>query len=390
MDRRHFLGSLCLATVMMQAGCASTTLRSSPSSSSRTRWLVRGSEGYDALSFLAPLSGDPFYLNYYRDAVAAFAPRMPAAAMATLRAMTAQARQAGVLLSPFLDLRFSGGPDSTIDDLIGSLDNAETVLRPAYQASSYWAGEAGWAPFIAGRAPLRAVLAAMRDAGFADFRAALFEPKAARRFPQLRERLGRQDVIAEIEHVTGRSFDPQIEVILLEFCKPHGVKVIGQRFLSAIDWGDETVLRTAGHELLHPPVAPGGPAAAAALAVLGQDPLLARILREHDPVFGYNRLDGLFDEDLTSALDQLVGERLSVARVPGERWNDVDGGMHVLAAALYGMLVSDGWRERGGNIETWLAQAAASGRLAPASIATSAATVLGRPADRLWPAPARP
>ena len=94
----------------------------------RTRWVVRGSEGYDALSFLSPLSGDPFYLDFYRDQVAAFAPRMPAAAMATLRALMAQARQANILLSPFLDLRFSGGPDATIDELIGALDNAETVF----------------------------------------------------------------------------------------------------------------------------------------------------------------------------------------------------------------------------------------------------------------------
>ena len=39
----------------------------------KTRWIVRGSEGLDALSFLSPLSGDPFYVDYYQKEVAEFA-----------------------------------------------------------------------------------------------------------------------------------------------------------------------------------------------------------------------------------------------------------------------------------------------------------------------------
>jgi hypothetical protein len=387
MDRRAFIAAL--AGVPLALTMAPVLAQPAPAQPAmRTRWVVRGSEGFDALSFLGPLSGDSFYLGYYRDAVAAFAPRMPTEAMQVLRGLMAQARQFNQLLSPFLDLRFSSGPHDSIDDLIMSLDNAETVLRPPFEASPYWGTGESWGTFLAARPHLRTVLVALRDAGFAAFRAELFDRKAATRFPALRERLARIDVIGEVEHFTGRTLDPTVEIILLEFCRPHGIKVIGQRFLSAIDWPDQVHIRTAGHELLHPPIDMSGSAAREALAIIGRDELIARVLREHDPRFGYNRLEGLFDEDLASALDQLIAERLGFARDARERWNDVDGGMHILSAAFYGLMRETGFAATGGNVERWLANTVASGRLAPASLHAAAALVLGRPADRLWPVPA--
>ena len=129
------------------------------------------------------------------------------------------------------------------------------MLRPPYRASPYWGddGASRMAPFIAARAPLRTVLVAMRDAGFAAFRARDFRPRGGRAAAApARDRWRAFDVIGEVERFTGRTLDPTIEVVLLEFCKPHGIKVIGQKFLSAIDWRDDVVIRTAGHELLHP------------------------------------------------------------------------------------------------------------------------------------------
>jgi hypothetical protein len=385
MNRREFL-AVSSAAALLPPALGHAQIAVEP----KTRWVVRGSEGFDALSFLSPLSGDPFYLRYYEEAVASFAPRMPASAMETLRALKAKAKQADILLSPFLDLRFSGGPDATIDDLIASLDNAEAVLRPPFQASPYWddGDEEDWRQFLAAAPAIRAVLIALRDAGFADFRSAIFEPKAAKRFPLLREKLRGFDIVAGVERFTGRTLDPTVEVVILEFCKPHGIKVIGQKFLTAIDWDDNIVIRTAGHELLHPPVDMEGKAAKAALSVLRQDALLQRVVKEHDPAFGYNSLEGLFDEDLASSLDQIIAERFGVARNARERWSKVDGGMHILAAGFYGLMKGDGFAEQGGDVEQWLYGKAAGGWLAPPILHGAAAEVLNRTADRLWPPPA--
>ena len=356
-----------------------------------TKWVVRGSEGFDALSFLSPLSGNPFYLDYYDEAVRQFAPRMPADAMTTLKAIEQQAESAKILLSPFLDVRFSAASDLTIDDLIASASDPDSRILPTFRASPYWdaSDENDWGQFRSAMPALRSVLQAMKSAGFSEFRRGVLEPKQGRT-EALRAKLAGFDPIAGAEFYTGRKFDPSIEIVLLEFCKPHGIKVIGQRFLSAIDWPDDVHIRTAGHEILHPPLPKTSPAWSAAMKVLGRDPLLSRIVKEHDPKYGYNTLDGLAEEDLVSALDQLIAERFGVARNARERWSDVDDGMHVLSAGLYGLMKQDGYARRGGNLEQWLLRKAHSGALAPKSLHAAAARVLGRPADKLWPAPRSP
>ena len=119
----------------------------------------------------------------------------------------------------------------------------------------------------------------------------------------------------------------------------------------------------------------------------GPSEFIARIVREHDPQWGYTTLEGLLNEDLTQALDQLIGEALGVGRNPADRWRQSDDGIHVLAGAFYGMLRDDKWIETGGSIESWLARAAETGRLAPAQLHAVAARVLERPAANLWPLP---
>ena len=353
----------------------------------RTRWNVRGSEGFDALSFLGPLSGDPFYLSHYEEEVAEFAPRMSAPAMTTLKALKRRADQAKILFSPFLDVRFSAGPDSSIDDLLASAADPDRRLLPGFRSSPYWdEGDDDWVQFKAALPALATVLEGLKQAGFTDFRNRMIAPKR-RRIAALQEKLAGFDPIAGAESYTGRNFDPTIEIILLQFNKPHGIKVLGQRFLSAIEWSDDVHIRTAGHEILHPPVDMTGAAAKSALLILKRNALLQRIVREHDPKFGYNSIEGIFDEDLTSAIDQLIAERNGVARDPKERWRNVDGGMHVLAAALYGLMKQDGYARTGGNLEQWLLTQAQSGTLAPPALHLAAARILDRPADRLWPPP---
>ena len=381
MNRRTFLAGAAGAAL-----CGTPALTVIPTV--KTRWVVRASEGFDALSFLSPLSGDPFYLNNYKQEVAEFAPRMPAKAMATLKALKAAAAEKNILLSPFLDLRFSAGRDETIEDLLVSAADPDGRLLPAYRASPYWdsSDNDDWPGFKAALPQIVMILQALKSAGFPAFRNRIMDAKVAR-IDALRTKLASFDPVAGAEYYTGRKFDPTIEMILLHFCKPHGIKVIGQRFLSAVDWPDDTHIRTAGHEILHPPVNMEGEAVKASIAIFEKDALLQRIVREHDPKFGYNSIEGLFDEDLTSAIDQLIAERFGVARDPRERWRKVDGGMHVLSAAFYGLMRQDGFARTGGNLEQWMLARTRDGSFAPPRLHAAAAQVLGYPAHQLWPPP---
>ncbi|MET0337806.1 MAG: hypothetical protein ABW063_08570 [Caulobacter sp.] len=350
----------------------------------RTRWTVSTSEGLDALCFLGPLSGKPFYARYYETELAQIVPRMPKTAMNAMASLQAEADKANHLLGPGLCTLMSGGRTDTLDQVIASLDAAETAILPAYKASDYW-DQDSWTDFIARRPRIRQVLMGLKQAGFPDLRLSALTSTAQTRLPALRAKLAGYDVIAEQERLLGRPLDPSLEVVLLWFNKPHGIRIQGQRFITGITWSDEIVLRNAAHEVLHPPFPMDGPTARTTMAILEKDALLNRIIAEHDPAFGYNSLEGLLNEDTVEALDQIIGERLGIALEPYLRWEKADDGMHVLAAGLYGLMKADGYDRTGGNLEAWMSDAAKSGRLSPASLHPAAAAVLRRPVDQLWP-----
>ncbi len=352
---------------------------------------MRSSEGFDAIAFLGPLSGVALYTKHYGADAADFAQRLPEPARADIRQLWDAASAEGFgLLGPNLAVLFSSdGNDATLDKMLVALKDRDARIRPAYRASPYW-NESDWNWFNAAAPRLELIFTAMRDAGFASFRAERVGAGLDARIAELQRALAPFDVVTWQEKLTGRRFDPTIEIVLLQFSKPHGIKVQGQTFLQATDYDTATTVRIAAHEMLHPPVPMSGAAALAALAVLARDPLVSRIVRDHDPRWGYNSLEGLLNEDLVQALDQLISEALGVARNPAIRWRDSDDGMHVLAAAFYGLLRQDGWAEAGGSIEAWLADAVRRGRLDPAVLHSAAARVLERTPDRLWPVQASP
>ena len=376
MDRRNFL-AVAMATLATPA-----IPQAKPPM--RTRWKIRTSIGFDALAFLGPLAGQELYLPFYGEDARAFASRLPATIVADIAKLWKEAKSAGFgLLGPSLSVIFSAGHDASLEMLVAAAADPEAKLMAAYRASPYW-DESNWRWFVSVAPRLKSIFEAMQGADFTTFRAER-SGDVEQRIGELSRGLTGFDVIRFQEKLTGRTFDPQIEVVLLQFCKPHGIKVQGQTFLQAADWNIAITVRNAAHEMLHPPVPMDGAAAKAALAVLERDPLIARIVREHDPRWGYTTLDGLLNEDLAQALDQLISEALGVARNPADRWRKADDGIHVLAGALYGLLRQDGWIDTGGSIEAWLAASVRAGRLAPTVLHPAAAKVLERNAEALWP-----
>jgi hypothetical protein len=388
MQRRTFLATalatLAVSTTLRRAAAAPTAKANNKTN--KTQWKVRSSEGFDAIAFLGPLSGTQLYLDYYGQDAAAFASRLPEPIRNDIVKLSTAATTDGFgLLGPNLCVLLStDGNDATIDTIVAAIKARNERIRPAYRASQYW-NEKDWSWFDNAASRLVTIFTAMRDAGFSSFRAERTGPGFEARIGELQRSLSGFDVVTWQEKLTGRRFEPTIEIVLLQFSKPHGIKVQGQTFLQATDYDTATTLRIAAHEMLHPPVPMDGAAARAALAVLERDSLIMKVVREHNPQWGYTTLDGMLNEDLTQALDQLISEALGVARNPADRWRKADDGMHVLAGALYGLLRQDRWVETGGSIETWLADAAGRGRLAPAVLHPMAAHVLERPVDQLWP-----
>ena len=92
----------------------------------------------------------------------------------------------------------------------------------------------------------------------------------------------------------------------------------------------------------------------------------------------------MLDESATQALDQLIADRMGFDQGPGARWRNADGGMHMLAAAIYQMLREDRFGDTGGRFGEWFGSAIDRGLFAPAEVKRRAALVVGQDAVDRW------
>jgi hypothetical protein len=152
------------------------------------------------------------------------------------------------------------------------------------------------------RGDLSTILAFLKREGFADYWAATALPRIREFVARNAAELGRYDVVGADERVLGRHLEvEELTVFALAYVKPHGIRVTGWRFLTDVSYPLEVTVRTALHELLHPPFLPGSPGERA-LQGLSKDPFLQRLVREHDPRFGYTTTAGLLEEDADTAI----------------------------------------------------------------------------------------
>ncbi|WP_332635787.1 hypothetical protein, partial [Escherichia coli] len=134
------------------------------------------------------------------------------------------------------------GNDANIDTLLTALRSRKTAILPRYKASSHWS-KADWDWFDRAASRLDAIFSAMRSAGFAAFRSDRMGAGLEGRIAEVARALTTFDVITWQEKLTGRPFDPEIQIVLLQFSKPHGIKVQGQTFLQAADYDTATTVR---------------------------------------------------------------------------------------------------------------------------------------------------
>ena len=374
---------ILLALVLFTLGAAARP----DEQGSNTRWRVRTSEGFDALCALNILSGDPYYVAQYPADAPMFAEPRYDGARVVARQLKARIKdENGSIVSAFLTLVLSGGPDSTLDAVLESARHP-VPLKRAFRRSPFW-NDGSWTLFEGVRAQVVTALEQMKQAGFAQDWARGFDGDPVRRAAALKEQLAAHDVLGQQQRLIGTKLqDGVIEVILLRFSKPHGIRIQGGRFLTNMGYPVNIVLRNAAHEPLHPPFDARARRIAVAVAALSRDPLLSKIVAEHNPSFGYTTIAGYIEEDAVQALEQIVSERLGFARPAGERWRVDDDGMHVLAAALYGLMQEGAFARDGGVFADWLSSAVERGKLTPAEIERLARSVVGDDTVERWKRP---
>jgi hypothetical protein len=267
------------------------------------------------------------------------------------------------LVAPLLVLYLSASEAETLDEMIDVV-RRPAALEAALRKTIYW-DEAEWnTSFVPVRADLLVALGFLKRIDFAAIWRAGYAPAIARRITEIEAKLGDPNILDLQQKLLGfRPFAGPITAYLVYFSKPHGIRIVGARYITAYDYPLEIILSNAVHEPMHPPFRKDDPAFWQAVAPLRRDADLMDRVLHHDPAYGYNSFEGVVEEDSVQALEQIINERVGVAKPAGARFRESDGGLHILAAALYVLLKRDGYDVRGGNYQTWLVDPRTMARL---------------------------
>lgn len=366
------------------AAFAAFILFAAPASAQITQWRVRSSEGLDALLILGAASGDIMQAEQYPDEIAWVRAHLSQDALAALQHIDQALRvERGALVGPTMVSIFSKAPCDTIAEVIAAAEDPDRYLRPVMQAEPDW-NEQDYRDAVPIFRLIAVALRSLDAAGFSAWREQTQGAQIRAGITAIEAAVAAHDVIAENQRFFARQLDPEIEIVVLAFCRPYGIRISGQRFITHHSWDAGVQLRTAAHEIFHPPFDENDWRVTTRLVRLRDDAWMNSIVTTHDARFGYNSFEGILNEDSTQALDQIVAERMGFARNPRERWRSADGGMHMLAAALYQAMKEDGFDRRGGPYQEWLISALDRGLLTPSEVRRRAALVVGRDAVERW------
>ncbi|MGA7630438.1 MAG: hypothetical protein WCB11_06705 [Terriglobales bacterium] len=300
-----------------------------------TDWQLKPFLKYDTLCLLNALSGDPYYLHYYQTEYEHFHPLFTPEEQAAFAELKHVIKDEGHgIVSAKLALYYSAVDDETLPEMIRTAHDS-AVMEAALKKTSYWSAD-GWQNYEAARPALEVALRALDRVGFPAYWAANARPKIEKRIAELAPELPKYDILPVIESCLGFPLPSHtITVYLLAYSEPHGIRITGLRFLTHVSYPFSIVLHNAIHEPMHPPYHADDPKVREAIDLLGRDPLVIDKVQHHDPSFGYNTTAGYIEEDSVQALEQLVSDKFDVGHNPCEYWREQDGGMHVLAAAIY-------------------------------------------------------
>jgi hypothetical protein len=339
-----------------------------------TQWKLQASAVYDALCLLNIWTGDPFYTQVNPGILEQWEPRLTPDVKTAFGRLAKAIREEGQgIISAQLCLHFSALKPKTLEDLIRAIDQPLT-LRETFQQTPYFDLK-DWGSFEGSFEDLRVVLKFLQAQRFEDEYHTLVAPRLESVLAHWREQLAPLDVVGAVERELNQPVsDAQIDVFVLEYTKPHGIKLVGNQFVTAASWPVSTTARVAIHELMHPPYDFRLSEVQNVVHQLREDKFLFEHFQKHDPSFGYNTWEGFIEENCVRALEQCIAERFGIAKNARERFSSEDGGMHVLAAVLHPLLKTHDPQQT--TFAEFLAFEVTKGRLRPGTIEVAYTTLM--------------
>ncbi len=340
-----------------------------PQINSKTFWKLSPSFKFDTLCFLNTLSGDEYYLEYYDSDFQKFKSKLTPKVRLALANLKRKIKDENKgIISAFLTLYFSAVDDENLDQMLKTIENS-TLLKSNLKNSPYF-NENDWKLFESVKQDLSVIFRFLKRINFERTWRKEILPKVNSRISLIEKSLPNYDVISQVESHLGRGLSSNtITVYMLYYSQPHGIKITGTRFLTDVAWSFGIVLRNSVHEMMHPPYdLAKDEKLRAALNLLRQDEFLMDKVANHNPAFGYNSFEGFVEEDIVQATEQIINEKLGIAVDARQRWKNADGGMHVLAAALYSVMKKEEFPKGQESLSCLLIKVISSGKLTSGKI----------------------
>lgn len=334
-----------------------------------TKWKIEPSFKYDVCCFANILTGDEFYLEYYRDEYDKFSSKLTPPVKDALASLKKKVKdENGTIISAWLCLYFSAVEDSTLEQMRNTLNDLST-LKANFSKTIYHDDE-GWKLFESINSELKTIFDFLISIKYAEYWKQNILPQVSDTIAVIQPDLPKYDVIRENEKYLGYKLPSDtITVYMLYYAKPHGIKITGTRFLTNVGWPFKIVIRTAAHEMMHPPYdLQNDKALSGMIEQFRSDEFVMDKVNNHNPSLGYNSLEGLFEEDCVQSLDQLINEGFSLAKDPKTRWKESDEGIHVIAIALYQIMKELNYNKNNEVFRDFLLRINKQGYLIPGKI----------------------
>ncbi|UCF04553.1 MAG: hypothetical protein JSV33_11545 [bacterium] len=307
-----------------------------------TIWNIEPDSALDVLCLLNSLSGDSFYMRFYEDDFQYLKKQFTPETEKAIASLTDKVRiKNKKIISAQLTLYFSSVNPTTIEDLLYFLRNSDEIETKMKKTTYYDKSDMKLFKDIIPE--LTIIFSFLKEIGFFNYWKENKLPNINKKIRELENYAKKYNIIAEIESMLGHPIKSDtLDVKLLYYTKPHGIRITGTRFINAVDWPFEILVRTAIHELMHPPYDfENDKELREALLQLKNDEFIMDKVINHNPMFGYNTFEGFIEENVVQAMDQIITEKFDIHREPHKRWLENDDGMHVFAPALYKILKED-------------------------------------------------
>lgn len=313
---------------------------------SMTNWKIEPSFKYDLCCFMNILTGDKYYKEFYMDEFNPYAGKLTPEVQTAIDSLYKKLKtDNNIIISAWLSLYFSAIVGEELDDMIAATEDPGE-LKANFGQTPYFDVES-WDIFLSVKNELLVIFRFLKEKNFKNYWVDNIRPKVIKRIEQVKPGLDKYDVIKENEKFLGFKLPTdQITVYMLYYNKPHGIKISGMRFITSIEWPFEITIRTAAHEMMHPPYdIKKDTVLKEVIESFSKDEFVMDKVNNHNKSLGYNTLEGLFEEDCVQSLDQLINENLGVSNDAKKRWQESDEGIHVLAIALYQIMKKESYNK---------------------------------------------